>query len=138
MYIFSLSLSLSSVLFPSLPLSLPFDENDNRGATEEVTKGVVRVRDGCFVGVFITTFSPTGFRVLRLGFHTLNKFCGKTRSPIDYPYDMLQKRAHDANECRVSEEFKGEEKRIEQWRLKTRNSTSSTWAGTSIARRANK
>jgi len=94
-YIFSLSLSLSSVLFPSLPLSLPFDENDNRGATEEVTKGVVRVRDGCFVGVFITTFSPTGFRVLGLGFHTLNTFCGKTRSPIDYPHGYTSKTPHN-------------------------------------------
>jgi len=44
----------------------------------------------------------------------------KTRSPIDYPYDMLQKRAHDANECRVSEEFKGEEKRIEHMASKNK------------------
>jgi len=112
-YIFSLSLSLSSVLFPSLPLSLPFDENDNRGATEEVTKGVVRVRDGCFVGVFITTFSPTGFRVLRLGFHTLNKFCGKMRSPIDYPHAIDTSKTPHTTQTSVGCQKSSKEKKNE-------------------------
>jgi len=33
---------------------------------------------------------------------------------------ILQKRTHDANECRVSEEFKGEEKRIEHMASKNK------------------
>jgi len=46
----------------------------------------------------------------------------KTRSPIDYPHEdrYFKNAAHDANECRVSEEFKGEEKRIEHMASKNK------------------